>query len=210
MHEVKVLLELLVAQLVAVFILSVANRVLLNRVVRQMDVLIRYVLERELLAGRANIPVSVPVPAQVPVDRRYQRVAPDVKLALVNQQRVLDVFLDDVAPALSIFGLYIAVDQVDDLLISITHVDSVPSVRVLTRLDNPNVLHFLLVVSAEFFVGLAEYFKLGVARAFLNVVRQRDEVKGVLPQALIISLHVVIQRLLVRQVDVPFEMVAHL
>lgn len=137
--EVEVLLEFFVAQLVAVFVLAVAVRELLDCVVRQVDVLVRHVLERELFARSPDVSVFVPVASDVAVDRRHERKSADVELAFVDQQRVFDVFLHDVASSFAAVQLDVVVDKMHDLLETVAHVDAVASVCVFSGLDDPNV-----------------------------------------------------------------------
>jgi hypothetical protein len=63
---------------------------------------ISYVLQIEVFAACAQVAIAVPVPLQVTVNRRHQRVAADVKLAVLVEQRPLDILLNNIRSLLPI------------------------------------------------------------------------------------------------------------
>lgn len=86
------LVELLEGQLVALLELPVVLRVLLHRIVGQMDVRIRDVLKVELLSRRPQVTFREHVHVQ---RLGHQYPHSDVEFAILNQQGLLDVLLDD-------------------------------------------------------------------------------------------------------------------
>ena len=92
---VQVVLELGVGQLVARFKLSVVFCLLLNCVVRQMHHSIAQIGERELTTARSKVSLLVVVGLEVAVLGRGHAEGANVELASMDQQRVVNVLLDD-------------------------------------------------------------------------------------------------------------------
>ena len=63
---------------------------------------IRHVFQVEVLAARAQVALIVPVALQVTVNGGHQRVAADVELAVLVQQRSLDILLNNIRSLLAI------------------------------------------------------------------------------------------------------------
>ena len=79
-------------QLVALLIQTIGAVLLLYRVVGQMDSL-RSLLQRERIAGQSEVALPEKVGSQVMSDQHPQAY---VEFATLDQQRLLDVFLNDV------------------------------------------------------------------------------------------------------------------
>ena len=99
---------------------------------------IRHIVQWVLFTTSANVPILVAVSLETTIDGCQQAEAAEVKLALVDKQRVVDVLLNNEG-AVSIFLIGSANDRFD-FLNSLDDRDSLASVRVLTRLDDPCVL----------------------------------------------------------------------
>ena len=88
--------------LVCVLELAVVFGVFLNGIVRQVDVLVRHVVKAVRLATRPNVAVAVRVPLERAAHTRQHAEAAKVKLAFVNQQRVVDVLLNYIGSFFSV------------------------------------------------------------------------------------------------------------
>lgn len=73
---------------------------LLDSVVSQVDHAVRQVLKSELSATGPQVPVSIEVALHVAIDRGHEGIEPDIKLPLVDQQRVMNVLLNNTSPLL--------------------------------------------------------------------------------------------------------------
>ena len=122
--------------LVSTFKLAVVFVALLNGVVGQVDEPVVDIFDREVLAGCAQIPVLVEVASHIPIRAGDHRVTSDVEFTSVEEQRSVDVFLDDVGA----FGAVREFDVRDELLDVQqipSHNDPEASVRVLAWLHYP-------------------------------------------------------------------------
>ena len=237
--------EVLPAELITVLELAVVVRLLLYGVVGQVDELVCHVIKGVLTAARPNVPILVAVALQAPIDARQKAEAAEVELALMNQQRVVNVLLNDEGAVVLLvwpanYGLYFA-----DCLY---HSNTLAAVRVFTWLDDPGVLwgpvflpdlfdsvlvicvnltgiililRLLFVCSVplisvellDSLLGLplagtmpllhlvkvvGELSELRVVYAVLRVKRQRENLKGVLAERLVVLPHVHKHALLIR------------
>jgi len=92
------------------------------------------------------------------------------------------------------------------------NLDAAPSIRILSRLYDPEVVPILgellqHLVVARIVVSFHEFQELSVVLALLYVVGQRDRVKGVLADRLVVYLHVVVDGFFVAKVEVVFLVV---
>ena len=94
--SLEVLLEIRKTHLVAVLILPIVLRMLLNCIVSQVDILVIEVIDIELLATGADISILIKVPFELSIQRSKQSIAAEVKFAIVNQQWIVNILLDDV------------------------------------------------------------------------------------------------------------------
>ena len=121
--------------LVSRFESAVVVTLLLNGIVSQMDHAVCRVFQVVFTATGPQIPVSVPVGLQVSVNGGAEGVATDVKLAILVQERLLDVFLNNVTTPMSIDLL--CLNQTLDVVEVTADLDATAAIGVLTRLDNP-------------------------------------------------------------------------
>ena len=70
--------------LVSVLVFPIVLRVLLHRVISQMNVLIVKILDVKFFAACSDVAVLVEVAFQMPIDRGHQAIAPEVELAVVD------------------------------------------------------------------------------------------------------------------------------
>lgn len=129
--------EVLPAELVAILKLSIVIRLLLYGIVCQVDKLVCHVIKGILTAARPNVPILVAVALQAPIDTRQQSEAAKVKLALMNQQRVVNVLLNNKG-AVILFAW--PADDGLHFANCLHHSNALASVRVFTWLDDPGVL----------------------------------------------------------------------
>ena len=92
---VDVILKFSIAQLVARFKFTVILGLLLYGIIGEVNHAIGKVVEGELAAGCAQVALCVVVRLEVAVVARHHAVGADVELAPVDQQRVVDIFLND-------------------------------------------------------------------------------------------------------------------
>ena len=135
----QIALEVLKTQFVAVLILAVVLRVLLDSVIRQMDELALQILDIKFLAAGSDIRILVEEPHQVRVYGGNHPVASEVKLTIRNQQRIINVLLDNVCLFFLVSAMC-CLDQVLDLIHLLAHIDSVASVSIFPRLYYPHIL----------------------------------------------------------------------
>ena len=100
-----------------------------------MDHAVCRVFQVVFTATSPQIPVSVPVALQVSVNSSAEGVATDVKLAIFIQQRLLDVFLNNVTSPMPIDLL--CLNQTLDVVEVTADLDATAAIGVLTWLDNP-------------------------------------------------------------------------
>jgi hypothetical protein len=60
------------------------------------------ILQRELDRRSANIPLLIPIPLGKPINKSNKQVVADIKLPITIEQRLLDIFLEDVGDLLAI------------------------------------------------------------------------------------------------------------
>ena len=196
--------------LVARFKSAIVIALLLHGVVRQMNHAVRRVFQVVLPAASPQISVRVPVRLQVAVDGRAEGVAPDIELPVLVQERLLNVFLNDVAASVAVHLLRL--DQALDVLQVATHLDTTASIRVLTRLHNPELVAVLGVLLEHLIVlrvviRFLELEEFAICFALFDVEGQRYPIKRILPHGLVIDLHVVVNSLFVAQMEVVLLMV---
>ena len=175
-----------------------------------MNHAIRRVFQVVLAATRPQIPVCVPVRLQVAVDRSAEGVAPDVELPILVQERLLNVFLNDVAAPMAVDLLRL--DQTLDVLQVATDLDSAATIRILAWLHDPELVSVLGVLAKHLVVlrvvvCLLELEEFAICFALLDVESQRYPVERILSHGLVIDLHVVVDGLFVAQMEVVLLMV---
>lgn len=94
-RDLEVLLEVREAELVARFKLTEILRVLLYGIVRQVDEFVAELVEVVLLGARAQVALLIEVAAEEAVYACKHPEDTNVKLSPVDQERPLDVLLDD-------------------------------------------------------------------------------------------------------------------
>ena len=130
--------EVLEAHLVAILEFSIVLGLLLDSVVGQVDEHVRHVVEGVLATAGPYVAILVAVAFQAAVDAREQAEAAEVKLALVHQQGVVNVLLDDESPV-SFFAHWAPYNLLD-FAQSLDHSDTLATIRILAWLDDPRVL----------------------------------------------------------------------
>ena len=165
-----------------------------------MDHAIGRVLQIILATGSPQVAVLVPVALQVSIIRARQREAPNVELAILVKQGLLDVFLNDVTAFVTVDLLRL--NQRLDVVEVATDLNATAPVRVLARLHNPERVAILGVFLQRFVIlrvveTLHEFLKLTVGLTLPNMKSQGQVVEGVLASRFIVDLHVVVNGLLV-------------
>lgn len=175
-----------------------------------MDHAVGGIFEIVLAAARPQVAVSVPVRLQVSVGCRAQGEAANVELSVLVKKRLFDVLLDDVAAPMPIDLL--SLNETLDVVEVAADLDTTPSIRVLTWLDDPEPAAVLGVLLQHFVVlrvveCLLELVELSITLTLFDVVGEWERVERVLPHRLVIDLHIVVDGLFVTQVEVVFLMV---
>ena len=175
-----------------------------------MNHAIRRVFQVVLAATRPEVAICVPVRLQVAVDRGAEGVAPDIELPVLVQERLLNVFLNNVAASVAVYLLRL--DQALDVLQVATDLDSTSTIRVLARLHNPELVAVLGVllqhlVVLRVVVRLLELQEFAICFALFDMESQRYPIEWVLSLSLVEDLHVVVDGLFVAQMEVVLLMV---
>jgi len=103
------------------------------------------------LTAHSQIPIFIEISFLNTIDTREQSITSDIKLSPVNQQRSIDVSLDDKSPFLFILNLIFHINvgfliscssnnNSSNFLHGMTYNDSIASVCVFTRFDDVHVL----------------------------------------------------------------------
>lgn len=195
-----------------------------------MDHPVRQVLQCELLRGRSDVALLVPVPLHHVIDRSHQHVASDVELALAVQEWH-DVALDYVSASTAVRPQRFGFDDVADAFDSVADVDPTSSIGVFSRLNDPHVLLFLPLVLWYFLdLGVVRWLKAWAVasvrfKLFSSVVVVANEVhpllvslvldmkghwnvlKRILLKGLIVGFEIEVQSLFIREVPIELQVV---
>ena len=129
------------------------------------------VSQGELARTSADVAVLVEVGFDLPIERRDQTEAADVELSASVEQWVVNIFLDDARR----FEMAVLYDQVFYQSEVGFNSDILASIRVLARLDDPDVVW---VVGLRIEVAF-ELPELRVALPFFDVESNRERVKNI-------------------------------
>jgi hypothetical protein len=131
-------LEVWVGELVATLKLPVVITLLLDCVVSQMNKSISNILKIEVLATSPKVALIVPIALEVAINSSQQSVASNVKLSVLVEERLLNVFLDNVRPLLSVdIGVRYNLLYLREFP---ANLNATASIGVFSRLDYPNLL----------------------------------------------------------------------
>jgi len=176
-----------------------------------VDKSVGHVLDVVVAARGSQVPIRVEVTLQVPIHSLGHSVASYVEFAALIQQGLLAVLLDDVAALLPIHMSH--AHYLFDLTQLSANRDAAASVGVLSGLNDPDALAHVRIlrqvrVVHGVVVGLFKLAELAVCYPIFDVECKRQVVKDVLVDGIIVHLHIVVNRLLVRQVVVVFLVVS--
>jgi hypothetical protein len=131
-------LEVWVGELVATLKLPVVITLLLDCVVSQMNKSISNILKIEVLATSPKVALIVPIALEVAINSSQQSVASNVKLSVLVEERLFNVFLDNVRPLLSVdIGVRYNLLYLREFP---ANLNATASIGVFSRLDYPNLL----------------------------------------------------------------------
>ena len=136
----------------------------LHRVISQMNKAILEILQIKGLWTCAKVNISVHPPLQAAINRSEHRESSNVKFPALDQQRLVQIFLDN-GGAVAI-GLSVSINQSLDLTEVIRHFDSAAPVTILAWFDDPDIWATFLLVPVEM---RCEVFELRVGLDGLNV-----------------------------------------
>ena len=175
-----------------------------------MDQSVCHILDVVLPARSPQVPVRVIVTLEVPINCLGHSIASNVKFASLVEQGLLAVLLDDVTTLLSI-DMGVA-DYLFDLGQLSAHRNAAPSVGVLAGFHDPDALSHVWIFGQvgmlhRIVVGFFEFAELSVSHAVFDVEGDGQVVEDVLMCGIVVHLHVVVDCLLVRQVEVVFLVV---
>jgi hypothetical protein len=165
-----------------------------------MDQSVLNILYVVLSTTGTKIPILIKISLKVAVNCLSNRVAPNVELPIFVKQGSLAILLNYVRPLLPVY-VRIA-DYLSDLAQFATNGDSTASVRVFTRFDNPKLSAHCRVlcqvgVRTWRVISLFKFTKGTVRQSIFYMIGQRQIVKCTLLSALIVDLHIVVNRFLV-------------
>lgn len=177
---------------------------LLNRIIRQVHKFISQIVYAEFAWTCPQITLIIKVAFHISVDACDQCVGPNIKLALVYQQGVVYVLLND-ACFLS------ACSWIDDCLLNFLKIfwywNSLATVRTFAWLEDPNVW---LASSWETVIKRLEFVVFRIIQPLLYVECYRQGDKGISAEGLIVKTHVEEKSLFVGKMVIIFEFVVDL
>ena len=135
--------EILEAHLVCVFEFAVILRFVLDGIVRQMNESVANIIEIVLARARPNVSVLIAVAFQRAVNAGHHAINTEVKFALVNKKRIVNILLN-YEGSICLCG---PTNNVLDLPHILHHLDALPTIRILTRLDYPCVFRCSIFAS---------------------------------------------------------------
>jgi N-glycosylase/DNA lyase len=124
--------------LVSIFKLAVVLTVLLDCVVGQVDKSVRHVFYVVVAAGGSQVALSVVVALQVSINSLSDGEQTNIEFAVFIQKRFLTVLLNNVTAFLSV-NVRVRYNTLN-LRKLLAHRDTAASIRVLTRLYNPDAV----------------------------------------------------------------------
>lgn len=122
---------------------------LLNGIICQMNKLIVQIINIEFFTTRSNICIFIEVAFQMPIDRSHGSITSKIELSVINQQRIVNIFLNNVS-LLFVLTRMSFLDKIFNLIKIWRHINSISSISILTRLYNPHILWYS-VFSLYFF-----------------------------------------------------------
>ena len=150
----------------------------LDCIVGEVDHLVIEVIEVVLLWRSTNVTIVIPVPFEIAVHRCYQNVAPDVEFTLVNQKALLHVLLHNHTPFLTAQTPTQLTLQFLDVWV---HCDSEAPVRILARLENPQVMRTGGGFSWFNLIEMAFYVLKGLRLSRLHIIGDWYKLKRIPP-----------------------------
>ena len=243
--------EITKSHLVSTLELPVVISMNLNCIICKVDKLISHVIMVELLTRGAHIPVFVEISLKWSINGGQNSVTSQIKFSLVDQKRVIDVFLNDEGPVAlcspANYGFY--------LLHRFAHVYAGTTISVFPRFNDPRVfwnpiaylkllnLSIVWVILGKFFVlfiifccsfslyllnrdpflffhtldllfqllvVLGKLCELGIFYSFPSVESKREYFEWVLPNWVVVLLHINKYTLLVGKLFVLLKLVVKL
>lgn len=97
---VQIVLKINVTQFIAIFKFAIIFSFFLNRIVSQVHKSIAQIVDREFTTRRAQVSLLVKVALHSPICACHHGKSANVKLASVDQQRIVNVLLHDASALL--------------------------------------------------------------------------------------------------------------
>ena len=138
MVRVQVSLEISITHLVKVFEFTKVFILFLNCIIRQMNKFVVYSIQIVFPRAGSDIAIFVEIALKFLVYAGHQWEDSEVKFSFVNEQRIIDVLLNDVGCITTIFRFATTYQPFDFVNVP-RYTDANTSVCVLTRFDNPVV-----------------------------------------------------------------------
>jgi hypothetical protein len=167
----------------------------LDGVVGQVSELATHIANIEFLGTGPQVPVLIPISLQICIHTGHQHETANVKLATLEQQRALNVPLNDVRPH-SASGKHILRDDLFDLVQILDDSNAAPSVGILSR-----------YVLKLFLVKLGKPHELFVRHSFFYVEGKWNHAKRINVLRQTIRVEVVEQSLFIAQVEVAVQVI---
>jgi hypothetical protein len=142
MELVQILLELLIAKLVADLKFPILSCRFLNCVIRQVNVAILQIVQRKFATARAKVSILVEISLSIPVNTCYQCKTANIEFPFVDEKWVADVLLNYVGS----FWVWFGFDRCLNLIQATEYLYSISTVATLARLNNPNLI---FIISSE-------------------------------------------------------------
>lgn len=216
--SVQVPLQLSIRQLIPGFVPTVQCGMLLHGIIGQVDLPLE-VVHVELVGGRSDVPLGIPVAPHDPEHVGDQHIVPNIELPPVVQQRPVQIQLHNVSFGSAVSMLLLLTENFVELVYFIDYCDTVASVAQLARLNDPYITEgfsgfpllycflLLLDMGSSLFVVVDEALVLGTLQAVSDVECQRQVVEHILLSQLVVLLEVVEHGFFVAQEKVILDVV---
>lgn len=118
--------------------LTVVLVILLHGIVSEVNEFVFYIICVILLTGSANVRIFIEIPLHLPVYASQKSVTSEIEFSAVDEQGVVDVLLNDPTLWLATLPLLVGANKLLDFRDGGAEVDSVSSVRILSRFHYPD------------------------------------------------------------------------
>lgn len=146
MLHIQVPLEFRIRKFVCLFIFSISLWMFLNSIVCEVDLSVILIFKIKCDRTCSNVTFPIPIGSFTVAYRSDQHIMPDIKFPFIIQKRPVHIQLDNVGKFFSIRMFFAFCKQRIKLLQTFNNSYVVPSIRIFTWLDNPNIMNFTISI----------------------------------------------------------------